>query len=66
MRNDKIFFHIKQILHRGGTNFPKLWCKLLLNSPKKLPYGIAFAYLNRKWNKHKCQEKSKNEDKYII
>jgi hypothetical protein len=48
MGNDKILFHIKQILHRSCSNFSELWRKLLLNSPKKLSYGITFTNLKDK------------------
>ena len=60
MRNDKILFHIKQILHRSSSNFSELWCKLLLNSPKKLSYGITFTNLKDKIVSQRWTSKKKD------
>uniref|UniRef100_A0A2P2L8Q9 Uncharacterized protein MANES_11G090000 n=1 Tax=Rhizophora mucronata TaxID=61149 RepID=A0A2P2L8Q9_RHIMU len=46
MGNDKIFFHIEQILHRSCSYFSEFRCKLLLNCSKKLSNGITFACLD--------------------
>jgi hypothetical protein len=61
MRNDKILFHIKQILHRSSPNFSELWRKLLLNSPKKLSYGITFTNLKDKTVSQRWINKKKDK-----
>jgi hypothetical protein len=48
MRNDKVFFHIKQIFYRGCSNLSEFRSKLLLDCSKKLSDGVTLAYLNYK------------------
>lgn len=45
MRNNKIFFHIKQVLHWSSSNLSKLRGKLLLNSTKEFSYSVPFPDL---------------------